>query len=175
MSLLRAAGPVGPTLFQKLRPDLIRKFTHHFPKDSRVPLDYLYHINAQYPSGEHAFAELSAADAFGWAAKPLADRLTNLDPSVRLSFLYGESTWMDKWAGLHLKDQLGDRAQFAILPNAGHHIYVDNALDFNRCIKLASDGNLRQISEMQIQKILAQYQAAQARMAQPESPAPASI
>jgi pimeloyl-ACP methyl ester carboxylesterase len=159
MTLLRAAGPVGPSLIQKLRPDLVSKFSQHFPAGSRAALDYIYHVNAQFPSGEEAFAALQLPGSFTWAAKPLVNRLPALDPSVGVSFLYGEHTWMDKWIGLHLKDILGQRAQFAILPDAGHHIYVDNPADFNKAVDLAIQNKLKQISDDQMDIALTKWRA----------------
>lgn len=162
MTLLRAAGPAGPSLIEKLRPDLVSKFSQHFPRGSRAALDYIYHVNAQFPSGEEAFAALQLPGSFTWAAKPLVSRLPNLDPKVPVTFLYGEHTWMDKWIGLHLTDVLGSRAQYAILPDAGHHVYVDNARDFNKAVDLAIQHKLKQISDHQMEIALSKWRAQQA-------------
>lgn len=54
LSALRAAGPWGPSLVQKLRPDIRQKFEDFIGvEDSALILDYVYHCNAQNePTGE---------------------------------------------------------------------------------------------------------------------------
>ena len=45
---LRAAGPWGPRLVGRLRPDLQRKFSTMIDKENAI-FDYIYHCNAQSP------------------------------------------------------------------------------------------------------------------------------
>jgi hypothetical protein len=54
---------LGVLVVKRFRSDLKTKFEHHFD-DDRI-LVYLYHCNAQIPTGEHAFRQLS--DCFAWA------------------------------------------------------------------------------------------------------------
>ena len=96
-------------------------------------MNYLYEINVQHPAtGEDAFRALS--EPIAYAKNPLEDRLKALDKNVRLSFLFGEYTWMSKSAGLRVFESRidGKTGCYSIIPNAGHHIYADNALEFNR-------------------------------------------
>lgn len=57
LAALRAAGPYGPGLIQKLRSDIKHKFQEGISEDgANDVLEYIYHCNAQCPpSGELAF------------------------------------------------------------------------------------------------------------------------
>jgi hypothetical protein len=44
---------------------------------------------------------------------------------------------MDREAGLRVKEQLGSRATYHIVPQSGHHIYADNYEFFNERIQEA--------------------------------------
>jgi hypothetical protein len=44
---------------------------------------------------------------------------------------------MDREAGQRVKDKLGNRATYHIVPEAGHHIYADNYAFFNERIQEA--------------------------------------
>ena len=137
--MLRATGPWGPSLVGRFRPDLVKKFQVMGPEAN--PSDYIFHINAQKPSGEHGFHVLTQNHA--WARDPLIERLTDLPTSVPLTFIYGEHTWMDKNSGYFLKTQLKNhKTMYTIVPNAGHHVYVDNAQVFNRVVHEAITGDL---------------------------------
>ena len=53
---LRVAGPVGPRLLPRFRPDLVTKFSCLLGESSgQLIPSYLYHCNAHNPSGEAAF------------------------------------------------------------------------------------------------------------------------
>ena len=53
---LRASGPAGPWLVRRLRPDIMRKFEDLLGAGNTTLIaDYLYHCNAQDPTGEAAF------------------------------------------------------------------------------------------------------------------------
>ncbi|KAF8301383.1 hypothetical protein TcBrA4_0051550 [Trypanosoma cruzi] len=55
LSLLRAAGPVGPKLFKSLRPDFANRW-RSFLASPQVFYEYTYHCNAQLPPlGEMLF------------------------------------------------------------------------------------------------------------------------
>lgn len=59
VSPARLTGPWGPELITKFRRDIARKFTSLYP-DPNLCLDYIYHMNAQDPTGEEAFSTMSA-------------------------------------------------------------------------------------------------------------------
>ena len=74
---LRAAGPWGPWLVARMRPDIMRKYEDLVGPDSSLVSDYIFHCNGHDPSGESAFHRLMSG--FGWANKPVVPRLHALD------------------------------------------------------------------------------------------------
>lgn len=135
---LRFAGPWGPTLVSKFRPDLKRKFEGIFGEDDQRVLDYIYHCNAQYPSGETAFRSLSIP--YGWAKYPMIHRVKEIDSDIPMTVLYGSRSWMDSSAGYNIK-YLREKSyvNIQIIKGAGHHIYADRAIEFNDCINDVCD------------------------------------
>ncbi|XP_015921499.2 (Lyso)-N-acylphosphatidylethanolamine lipase [Parasteatoda tepidariorum] len=128
---LRAAGPWGPQLVSRLRPDLLHKF-----KSCAEPeevSDYIYHCNAQYPSGETAFKAMSAP--FGWAKRPMIKRISMLRQDVPISFIYGSRSWIDSKSGHHICDIRADSiVEVKLIEGAGHHLYADKFRDFNKTV-----------------------------------------
>ncbi|XP_020893261.1 1-acylglycerol-3-phosphate O-acyltransferase ABHD5 isoform X2 [Exaiptasia diaphana] len=98
---LRAAGPLGPSMVQKFRPDIQRKYESLFEEDDTI-LNYIYHCNAQSPSGETAFKHLSIP--YGWAKFPMVNRVGNLDRRIPITFIYGARSWVDNESAYHVKD-----------------------------------------------------------------------
>ncbi|PRP81952.1 abhydrolase domain containing 4 [Planoprotostelium fungivorum] len=127
LATVRGAGPYGPGLVAKFRADLPLKFWHLHETD--VVTRYIYHINAQEPEGERAFALLSKNLVY--PALPLRDRLLHLQRDIPIAFIYGDHTWMDAGTGQRVAEALGDRAEFHLIENSGHHCYIDNYDMFN--------------------------------------------
>eukprot|EP01119_Soliformovum_irregulare_P012237 TRINITY_DN3169_c0_g1_i1.p1 TRINITY_DN3169_c0_g1~~TRINITY_DN3169_c0_g1_i1.p1 ORF type:complete len:329 (+),score=65.23 TRINITY_DN3169_c0_g1_i1:54-1040(+) len=71
LAILRAVGPYGPGLVTRFRKDLSKKFEHIY-KDPSIVAHYIYHMNAQNPSGETAFSYLLGE--LGWAKFPIIER-----------------------------------------------------------------------------------------------------
>uniref|UniRef100_A0A5F8GEH6 (Lyso)-N-acylphosphatidylethanolamine lipase n=1 Tax=Monodelphis domestica TaxID=13616 RepID=A0A5F8GEH6_MONDO len=71
LAVLRVAGPWGPGLVQRFRPDFKQKFADFFDDDTIS--EYIYHCNAQHPSGETAFKAMM--ESFGWARRPMLERI----------------------------------------------------------------------------------------------------
>lgn len=136
LAVLRATGPYGPTLVQKLRGDLREKFRPVLEDDCDKFLTYIYHCNAQTATGESAFKTLTLP--YGWPKNPLIHRLLDLDPSVPLTFIYGARSWIDKSPGEFLKECMSpNRVTVNIIENSGHHVYADKYMEFNELIKEA--------------------------------------
>lgn len=72
LSIVRAAGPLGPRLV-RARKDLGDKFTEISDDDSAPIYDYIYHCNAQKPSGEIGFKNLTVK--MGFAKYPMLERI----------------------------------------------------------------------------------------------------
>ncbi|XP_052817503.1 (Lyso)-N-acylphosphatidylethanolamine lipase-like isoform X2 [Mya arenaria] len=129
LAVVRVAGPLGPGLIRRFRPDLQAKFAHLF--DDHTILDYIYHCNAQTPSGESAFRTLSLL--LGFAKRPMIERISEVDKDLPITFIYGSKTWMDKECGYQTKFLRADsHVDVEIIPGAGHHVYADKADNFNR-------------------------------------------
>lgn len=135
LSILRAAGPWGPALVHKTRPDIKDKFRSFFgPKDADLILDYIYHCNAQdKPSGEMAFKSLTGG--LGWAKFPMIQRIADLHPDINLTFIYGARSWIDRQPALQIKCLLSDRSvDVHVIQGAGHHVYADKHDMFNELV-----------------------------------------
>jgi len=130
-SILRAVGPIGPSLVDRFRPDLSDKFSLYF-EDPQIVSSYIYHCNAQDPSGESAFWYLQIP--FGWAKLPLEKRLDQIPETVPITAIYGEDTWMKYKTFYDMLLNLQTRTEMLLLPHAGHHVYVDAADLFNKAV-----------------------------------------
>jgi len=131
---LRASGPAGPWLVRRLRPDIMRKFEDLLGTGNTTLIaDYLYHCNAQDPTGEAAFNSLTTG--FIWPKLPLLPRLNGVDKSVALQVFYGANTWMT-----HLEEsdflESGVEASVDVkyFEDAGHHVYADQYNLFNQAL-----------------------------------------
>lgn len=127
LSPVRAAGPLGPYLVSRFRPDLARKFGDDF-------MTYVYHANAQNPSGENAYFHLQVP--FAWARRPLLERIgTELDPDIPLSLLYGMRSWMDCKSGEKVQElRPNSHVTIRHIRRAGHHIHAEQPEIFNKVI-----------------------------------------
>lgn len=136
LSGLRAVGPAGPGMVKKFRPDLGRRFAGEGDEgpDEQAVYDYIYHCNAQSPTGEAGFKSLN--ESFGWAKRPMGARLAaQLRPGLPLTFVYGERSWMDSASGYNLRDARSDLpVNVKVIPDAGHHVYADRPKDFNDAV-----------------------------------------
>lgn len=126
---LRAAGPWGPKLVERLRPDLKKKFERiNETESANCFLNYIYHINAQSnPSGELAFKYLSGPP--GWPRYPMLSRVTDLHHHIGITFMYGARSWIDRQSGFQTKYLLGDRVDVNIVHGSGHHVCVTNIVN----------------------------------------------
>ncbi|GFS88123.1 1-acylglycerol-3-phosphate O-acyltransferase ABHD5 [Nephila pilipes] len=139
---LRAAGPWGPQLVQRFRPDILRKYETVVTDLSDVS-NYIYHCNAQHPSGEAAFKAMSAP--FGWANRPMIQRIFQIRQDIPITFIYGARSWIDSSIGLQTRAIRGNSyVDVKIIQGAGHHVYADKANEFNEmvcCICKKADKN----------------------------------
>lgn len=85
-------------------------------------------------SGEYCLAHILAPGAY--ARRPMVDRIEQL--KMPMSFLYGEHDWMDvrggKEAVKRLRKQGNVKTNCFVVPNSGHHIYLDNPSPYNSLI-----------------------------------------
>lgn len=132
LSIVRAAGPLGPRLVHA-RKDLGDKFTELSEDDSSPIFDYIYHCNAQKPSGEIGFKNLTVK--LGFARYPMLNRIGDLQSGMPLTFVYGKDTWNDIGCGAEAKKVLTDSlVHIHTIEDAGHHIYADQPEKFHTII-----------------------------------------
>lgn len=136
LAVIRAAGPWGPGLVQRFRPDFKRKFEDLFEDNTMT--DYIYHCNAQTPSGEIAFRAMS--ESFGWAKRPMLPRMPLLSQDTPMTVLYGALSWVDSSTGERIKTlRPGSYVKNIIIEGASHHVYADQPDEFNRVVQEICD------------------------------------
>ncbi|XP_062277994.1 1-acylglycerol-3-phosphate O-acyltransferase ABHD5 [Scomber scombrus] len=133
---LRLVGPLGPTLVQTLRPDFKRKFSTMF-SDNTVS-DYIYHLNVQTPSGETAFKSMTIP--YGWAKRPMLDRMDQVHPTIPITIVYGSRSSIDSNSGSIIKENRPrSHVEIISIRGAGHYVYADQPEEFNRKVLQACD------------------------------------
>ncbi|XP_008332435.1 (Lyso)-N-acylphosphatidylethanolamine lipase [Cynoglossus semilaevis] len=132
LAVIRAAGPWGPGLVNRFRPDFKRKFEDLFDDDTMT--QYIYHCNAQNPSGEVGFRAMS--ESLGWAKRPMLQRVHLLPSSMPVTMLYGEYSWVDSSSGERVI-QIRNPAftKLMLIQKASHHVYADQPEEFNRAVE----------------------------------------
>ncbi|XP_036445790.1 1-acylglycerol-3-phosphate O-acyltransferase ABHD5 isoform X1 [Colossoma macropomum] len=131
LALLRLAGPLGPLLLQALRSDFKQKYSSVF-KDNTVP-DYLYHLNVQTPSGETAFKNMTIP--YGWAQRPMMQRMEMIDPSIHISVICGSRSCIDGQSGRAIQEMRpNSQTDHIVITGAGHYVFADQSEDFNQAV-----------------------------------------
>ncbi|XP_060762343.1 (Lyso)-N-acylphosphatidylethanolamine lipase-like isoform X2 [Neoarius graeffei] len=133
LAIIRLAGPWGPGLVNRFRPDFRSKFEDLF--DDNTITDYLYHCNAQTPSGEVGFRAMLAS--LGWAKRPMVQRVNLLPPSMPVTMVYGSHSWVDSSTGSQVAQIRGPQSptQVVLIDEASHHVYADQPEEFNQVVE----------------------------------------
>ncbi|XP_049891487.1 1-acylglycerol-3-phosphate O-acyltransferase ABHD5-like isoform X6 [Epinephelus moara] len=126
---LRLAGPLGPMLVQTIRSDFKQKYSSVF--DDNTVSDYIYHLNAQTPSGETAFKNMTIP--YGWAKRPMLERIGQVRADIPISFIYGSRSSIDSDSGYAFKKTRPD-VQIKVIRGAGHYVFADQPEDFNQTV-----------------------------------------
>ena len=148
-AIVRAMGPKGPENVQKT---IQRRFNNRWnPNETEMISNYLYHITAAEPSGEYAMNGLLTplihpqTKKIGlYARRPLVNRMsTCISKDLPIHVVYGDTDWLyssapsstgvDK-AIEQLKKEGMNKLSFELIPNAGHHIYLDNSIALHQSI-----------------------------------------
>lgn len=84
-------------------------------------------------SGESAFKTMTKS--FGWAKRPMIQRIHELDHSIPLTMIYGSRSWMD----ISIGDKVRELRPYSYvdvkqIDKAGHHIYSDKSEEFNQIV-----------------------------------------
>lgn len=132
LAVIRAAGPLGPSLVNRFRPDFKRKFEDLFDDDTMT--QYIYHCNAQTPSGEVGFRAMT--ESLGWAKRPMLDRVHQLPASMPVTLLYGAQSWVDSSSGDRMAQiRNHSNTRVLLINEASHHVYADQPGEFNRVVE----------------------------------------
>ncbi|KAF8709295.1 Alpha beta-hydrolase, partial [Rhizoctonia solani] len=136
--VVRSAAFYGPWLVGKYsnrRFDLTEE-------EKRDVHDYIWHITRARGSGEYCIGHLLAPGAH--ARMPLVDRINAL--RMPITFAYGDRDWMDPAGGKasieRLKAAGNGISKMFMVPDSGHHVYMDNVSAVNRLIKQELDRRL---------------------------------
>uniref|UniRef100_A0A4W5MG27 1-acylglycerol-3-phosphate O-acyltransferase ABHD5 n=1 Tax=Hucho hucho TaxID=62062 RepID=A0A4W5MG27_9TELE len=124
---LRLAGPLGPMLIQTIRSDFKQKYSSVF--DDNTVSDYIYHLNAQTPSGETAFRNMTVP--YGWAKRPMLDRIGQIQPDIPISIIYGSRSSIDSDSGYTVRKIRPD-VNIIVIRGGGHYVFADQPDDFNQ-------------------------------------------
>nr|CCA27382.1 cleavage induced serine protease family S33 putative [Albugo laibachii Nc14] len=140
MTITRAAGPYGPKLVQRI----LKCRISWMPPNSTMRngaieiqelADYMYQNWALKASGERLIATHLAPGAL--AVRPLIDELTPEKIGMPITFVYGESDWMDYRHTLEIIEKLqahGISASLYRVKDSGHLPFLDNPREFNRVV-----------------------------------------
>ncbi|XP_053370969.1 1-acylglycerol-3-phosphate O-acyltransferase ABHD5 [Clarias gariepinus] len=137
LSLLRLAGRLGPLLLQTVRSDFKQKYLSVFD-DNTVP-DYIYHLNAQTPSGETAFKSMTVP--YGWAQRPMVQRVEMIHPTIPISIICGSRSCIEGQSGHVISEMRPDsQTDIIVIRGAGHYVFADQSEDFNEVVlKICTD------------------------------------
>lgn len=138
-TILRIIGPIKSKLISAWT---TRRFSEYVQSDLEFYHnihDYFYRSLTARGSGEYAITRILA---FGAVPKlPLIDRLPQVVSKANLPTLwcYGDVDWMNVEAGQEAVDEINALsskkiASFGLVPNAGHHMYLDNTELFNEIL-----------------------------------------
>nr|XP_033785976.1 1-acylglycerol-3-phosphate O-acyltransferase ABHD5 isoform X2 [Geotrypetes seraphini] len=126
---LRLAGPFGLSLVQRLRPDFKRKYSSMF--DDNTMAEYIYHCNVQSPSGETAFRNMTIP--FGWAQRPMLQRIDQMHPDTPITVICGARSCIDGNSGRIIQSlRPNSYVKTVVIRGAGHYVYADQSEDFNQ-------------------------------------------
>lgn len=133
LAAVRGAGPWGPALVKRFRPDFQRRYSDFFSAEDDTVFDYIYHLNARPPSGEAAFKTLAAP--YGFAKDPVIKKIDKLDVEVPITFIYGAKSWITSESGREIK-KLRPNSYVDVheIAGAGHHVYADRPHQFNNVV-----------------------------------------
>lgn len=131
-SLVRNSGPLG-SLFVSGWTSRRFSISSLFNNENyKLFHNYAYSIFNAKGSGEYMLNYLLAPG--GIPRHPLVNRLEEIkNHSNKTVWLYGGNDWMDPNGGLKSCEKL-DNASLEMVPDAGHHIYLDNFIKFNQII-----------------------------------------
>lgn len=133
--IVRAAGPLGPVILRKGRPDIVEKYENVVDKHDRTIAKYVYHCNTKKTTGELAFRYL--LDVGAYPKHPMGERmLRKLKAEIPVTIIFGSESWIDNSYGQMVLDgrSVNSYTHIENIESAGHQLFSDNADEFNRIV-----------------------------------------
>jgi cardiolipin-specific phospholipase len=132
--LLRTSSFLGPWLASRYTS---RRFSALPDGEKKAIAAYTQAIFLSKGSGEYCLAHLLLPGA--WARLPIALRAEGLKRELPVSFIYGESDWMDVEAGRDVVRRLREWGNTGggrtfVVPHAGHNVHIDNPRALDRLL-----------------------------------------
>ncbi|EFX80395.1 hypothetical protein DAPPUDRAFT_304102 [Daphnia pulex] len=149
--LIRVSGRLGPHIVRKARPDIFQKYAETVEDADEAISQYVYHCNAQSPTGESCFHAMMAS--FGWAKYPMLHRIPALRSDIPLTFIYGARSWVDRHPGQIIKDSRKESTvELHVIGGAGHHVYADKTEEFHHLVLTAckTTDNSKEVIELTV-------------------------
>jgi len=135
---MRVAGPYGPRLMSKRRPDFRERFKVITNENKNAVHNYIYHCNAAKPTGEEGFKSLTTKAFF--PKYPMLDRIDKINCNIPIVYIFGADSWLGDQAGEKSKHLLPNHyIKIYSIKDASHHVYADQADKFNEIVKLECD------------------------------------
>ncbi|PVH19496.1 hypothetical protein CXQ85_003342 [Candidozyma haemuli] len=142
-SIVRKAGPLKSRWISAWTGHRFSHIYQQNPERYQHIHDYFYKIFNGAGSGEYAITRI--LDRGALARLPLLDRCPEKFAEMKLPtlWLYGDKDWMNEVAGEEMTKEInrvaeskGQKplAEFGMLSNAGHHLYLDNPKDFSNTL-----------------------------------------
>lgn len=73
---------------------------------------------------------------YGWALRPMLPRIiSDLTPSMPISFIYGVRSWMDSSTGEKISEaRPNSYVDVHYIKRAGHHVHAEQSEEFNKVV-----------------------------------------
>lgn len=132
-TLIRKAGMLGPSLMSGWT---FSRFMDLKDTEKIMKMhEYCYASFTGKGSGEHCLPRILGPGVLAY--HPLLKRVPENLKCDSL-WVYGDSDWMNSSAGATMCNKINSigkhKADFEIISSAGHHLYLDNAKEFNKMI-----------------------------------------
>lgn len=70
---------------------------------------------------------------YGWAKRPMLDRIGQIRAEIPISFIYGSRSSIDSHSGYAFKKTRPD-VEIRVIRGAGHYVFADQPEDFNQTV-----------------------------------------
>ncbi|XP_059144436.1 (Lyso)-N-acylphosphatidylethanolamine lipase-like isoform X1 [Physella acuta] len=137
MFVVKMSGNSDDSADLIVRQRILRQEDFRLFPDSTMQ-DYCFLWMLRSMSGEVGFSRVSIP--FGWARKPLVERVHAWDPKLDVTFIYGARSWVDSQPGYETKNHRHDNyVDVQVISGAGHHVYADRPKAFNHIVQMIGE------------------------------------